>query len=120
MKIGFIVGTLEQHQMELSFDQATGDLRILLDGSPVLQDTPRLAKTPIKRYELSIGEYEKHSLALQLTYGDEPGIGDEPGARAIPRLSLVVRPVAVPAAVPESRGLHGTDNLFAASAAARA
>ncbi len=71
MKIGFTVGEVEQHQMELSFDQPTGDLRITMDGTPVLQDTPTVVRGPAKRYELRIGQREKHKLALQLTFEDE-------------------------------------------------
>ena len=71
MKIGFTVGEVEQHQMELLFDQPSGDLRIMMDGAQVLQDTPTLVMGPIKRYELKIGQREKHRLALQLTFEDE-------------------------------------------------
>ncbi len=71
MKIGFTVGEVEQHQLELLFDQPTGDLRIMMDGTPVLQDTPTLVRGPVKRYELKIGQREKHKLALQLTFEDE-------------------------------------------------
>lgn len=87
MKIGFTVGEIEQHQMELSFDRSSGDLRILLDGTQVLQDSPALTIEPVKCYELSIGEQEKHLLAFQLTYGDET---EAAGLEAIPRLSLMV------------------------------
>ncbi len=120
MKIEFIVGTLEQHQMELSFDHRRGDLRILMDGAPVLHDTPRLTHNSIKHYELNIGDGEKHRLALQLAYGDEPGIGDDPGITATPRLSLVVTAVAPRAVVPEALSLDGANSIFASSAAARA
>ncbi len=120
MKIDFIVGTLEQHQMELSFDHRRGDLRILMDGTPVLQDTPRLARNSIKRYELNIGSSEQHKLALQLAYGDEPGIGEGPGIRATHRLSLVVTAVSPRPVVPEALGIDAADSLFASNAAARA
>ncbi len=120
MKIEFIVGTLEQHQMELSFDHRRGDLRVLMDGTPVLQDMPRLARNSIKRYELNIGSGEKHMLALQLAYGDEPGIGDDPGIPATPRLSLVVSAITRGEVLPEALGLHVADSLFASNAAARA
>ena len=72
MKIGFTVGEHEQHQMELLFDQPSGDLRIMMDGTQVLRDTPTLVLGPVKRYELKIGQREKHKLALQLTFEDEP------------------------------------------------
>ena len=71
MKIGFTVGEMEQHQMELLFDQPSGDLRIMMDGTQVLQDSPAVIRGPVKRYELKIGEREKHRLALQLTFEDE-------------------------------------------------
>ena len=50
MKIGFTVGEIEQHQMELSFDQPSGDLRIMMDGTQVLQDSPAVIRGPVKRY----------------------------------------------------------------------
>ncbi len=90
MKIGFIVGDTEQHQMELSFDQASGDLLILMDGTQVLQDSPQLAVEPVKSYELSIGDCEKHMLALQLSYDSRP---EELGIPATPRLSLMLSPL---------------------------
>lgn len=114
MNIGFIVGTLEQHQMELSFDQTTGDLRILMDGAPVLEDSPRLARNPVKQYELYIGSGEKHKLALQLTYADGPGI------QPVPRLGMTVTPVGEAGIVPQSLALNGAATVFNASAAARA
>ncbi len=70
MKIGFTVGEVEQHQLELLFDQPSGDLRIMMDGTQVLRDSPTLVRGS-KRYELKIGEREKHKLALQLTFEDE-------------------------------------------------
>ncbi len=97
MKIGFIVGDSEQHEMELSFNPVSGDLRILMDGTPVLEVWPELARSLIKRYELNVGEHEKHRLALQLTYGDELA---EPGIPAVPRLSLMVTPAVAQGAVP--------------------
>ncbi len=71
MKIGFTIGEVEQHQLELLFDQPSGDLRIMMDGTQVLRDSPTLVRGPVKRYELKIGEREKHKLALQLTFEDE-------------------------------------------------
>jgi len=116
MNIGFIIGETEQHEMELSFDQITGDLCMLMDGTQVLHEMPRLANDPVQHYELYVGDGEKHRLALQLTYGGEP---DEPSPHAVPRLSLVVTAVAPQDVVPEGLGLNGTDSLLAASTAAR-
>ena len=117
MNIGFIIGQAEQHEMELSFDQTTGDLRMSMDGTQVLHEMPRLAKDPIQHYEFYVGDGEKHRLALKLTYGDKP---DEPSLHAVPRLSLVVTAVAPQDLVPEGLGLNGRDDFLAASAAARA
>jgi hypothetical protein len=87
MRIDFTIGELEQHQMELSFDQTSGDLRILMDGTQVLQDSPVLTTEPIKCYELSVGECEKHTLAFRLTYGNEP---DDTELQAMTKLRLMV------------------------------
>ncbi len=87
MKIGFIVGEMEQHQMELSYDQPTGDLRLTMDGLQVLRDSPTLSFEPVKLYELSVGDQEKHLLTFQLTDGDQE---EEPGAGVTPRVSLKV------------------------------
>ncbi len=120
MKIGFTVGEIEQHQMELSFDQPSGDLSVMMDGAQVLRDKPRRRKGPVKRYELQIGEREQHKLAVQLTFEDEESrrrevessepiplqlsFGDTPDEemeqepivwpiQALPRVSLVVSAV---------------------------
>jgi hypothetical protein len=117
MKIDFIIGDIEKHEMELSFDQTSGDLRILMDGSAVLQDTPRLAKSSIQRYELHIGDCEQHRLMLQLAYGNGLEI-DEPGFQAIPRLSLTVAAVETQDPVRQGLTLHPADSLLSAGAAA--
>ncbi len=120
MKIGFTVGETEQHQLELFFDQPSGDLRVMMDGAQVLRDKPRRVKGPVKRYELKIGEREQHKLAVQLTFEDEQSrrreeetgepiplqlaFGDTPDEemdaepiawpiQALPRVSLVVSAV---------------------------
>ena len=74
--------------MELSFDQMSGDFLILMGGTQVLQDSPVLAVEPVKSYGLSVGDCEKHLLALP--YGDEPA---DTGITATPRLSLMLTPI---------------------------
>ncbi len=94
MKIDFTVGEIEQHQMELSFDQVSGDLRILMDGTQVLQDCPAMAVEPIS-YELNVGEEERHRLAFQLAFGEMPcEFCDDAGIQATPRLSLMVSAIS--------------------------
>jgi hypothetical protein len=85
MKIGFVIGETEQHQMELDFDQISGDLTISMDGAQLLHDSPRWPAEPSKKYELNIGDNEKHKLSLQLTFGDEPSLVGFP---PIPRLMV--------------------------------
>jgi hypothetical protein len=87
MKIDITIGETEQHQMEFSFDQISGDLIVLMDGKPVLQDYATLSLKSIMSYELSVGECEKHTLAFQLMYGD--GL-DDTGMEAIARPRLMV------------------------------
>jgi hypothetical protein len=85
MKIGFTVGEIEQHDMELSFDQTSGDLLIMMDGTKVLQDSRALAIEPIRRYEINVG--------------DDP-METSPGTT--PRLSLMVTAVGEHGIVPRS------------------
>ncbi len=97
MKIDFTVGEIERHQMELSFDQVSGDLYLLMDGTQVLQDSPTIAVEPIS-YELSVGAEERHKLAFQLAFGEMPcefcdGSIDD-GIQATPRLSLMVSAIS--------------------------
>ncbi len=93
MKIDFTVGEVEQHLMELSFDQASGDLLILMDGTQVLQDSPAIAVEPIS-YELNVGAEERHKLALQLAFGELPCDFCDGGIQATPRLSLMVSAIS--------------------------
>ncbi len=117
MKIGLIVGQTEQHQMELSFDHVSGALRVLLDGTLVLEDSPKLVKNKVTDYELSVGDHEKHKLALHLAYEVAP---DEPVLKATPRVSLSVTQLGTQDVVPETLGPHGADKFIAAGAAAAA
>ena len=85
MKIDFTVGEIEQHRMELSFDQMSGDLTILMDGTHVLTDSPKLTSEPVKCYELNVGEGEPHKLTFKLSRADDSG---EPGLLGVPRLMV--------------------------------
>lgn len=93
MKIDFIVGEIERHEMELSFDQRSGDLRLLMDGTQLLQDRPSLAVRPVC-YELNVGNEERHKLAFQVAYGRDDSDPHYFGFLEIPRLSLMVTALA--------------------------
>lgn len=93
MRIDFTVGEIEQHVLELSFDQSSGDLTIMMDGAQLLQDSPAITAQPVS-YEFRVGNEERHRLALQLGYGQEQGDRLHPAPMAIPRLSLFVTALA--------------------------
>ncbi len=87
MKVDITIGAKEMHQMEFSFDRITGDIIVLMDGERVLEDCASPLIAPVRSYELSIGESEKHTLAFKVLYSDE---AEDSGLVpiAIPRLMV--------------------------------
>jgi hypothetical protein len=71
MKFNFTVGDQEQHQMEFSLDQSSGDLNILLDGNAVVRDIRAVPYEPVKRYDLNVGNGEKHRVSFTVAFGEE-------------------------------------------------
>jgi hypothetical protein len=65
MQFEFNVGTQEQHKVHFSFDQFSGDLKILVDGTPVMQDLRLLSLSLVKRYEFNVGTQEPHKVAIE-------------------------------------------------------
>jgi len=65
MKFDFTVGIQEQHHVEFSFDQFSGDLKILVDGQAVVKDLRFMSLSLVKRYEFPVGEQEKHQVAIE-------------------------------------------------------
>ena len=65
MQFSFIVGTNEQHQVDFSFDQMIGNVEIRVDGQPVVKDFRMLSLSLTKRYELTVGNQERHQIVIE-------------------------------------------------------
>ena len=65
MQVSFMVGVNEKHQVDFSFDQTWGNLEIRVDGQPAVKDFRMLSLRLTKRYELTVGENEKHQVAIE-------------------------------------------------------
>jgi hypothetical protein len=61
----FIVGANEQHRVDFSFDQFSGNLEIKVDGQTVVKDFRIALLKLTKRYELVVGVNEKHHVAIE-------------------------------------------------------
>jgi hypothetical protein len=65
MQFEFNVGTHEQHRVAFAFNQMVGDLKVTVDGQPVIQDFRMLSVRLVKRYEFSVGQQEPHKVAIE-------------------------------------------------------
>ena len=65
MQFEFNVGQQEQHKVQFSFDQFSGDLKIVVDGNPVVKDLRMFSLSLVKRYEFSVGQQEPHKVAIE-------------------------------------------------------
>ena len=65
MQFSFTVGVNEKHQVDFSFDQFKGNLEIRVDGQPAVKDFRMLSLKLTKRYKLTVGESEKHHIAIE-------------------------------------------------------
>jgi hypothetical protein len=65
MRFSFFVGVAEQHQVDFSFDQFTGNLEIRVDGEPLVKDFRMLSLKLTKRYEFTVGAQERHNVAIE-------------------------------------------------------
>ena len=65
MQFSFIVGTNETHQVDFSFDQMIGNLEIRVDGQPALKDFRMFSLSLTKRYELTVGNQERHQIVIE-------------------------------------------------------
>ena len=74
MKFNFAVGKAEAHELEFTLDRVSGDLKILLDGTKVVQDSQKQSADldVIRRYELNVGEAEKHKVAFMVAFDGKP------------------------------------------------
>lgn len=65
MQFEFNVGTQEPHKVQFSFDQFRGDLKILVDGNPAVQDLRMFSLSLVKRYEFNVGTHEPHKVTIE-------------------------------------------------------
>lgn len=65
MQFTFTVGQYEQHRIDFSFDQFTGNLEIKVDGQLAVKDFRALSFKLTKRYELTVGTNEKHHVMIE-------------------------------------------------------
>jgi Fas apoptotic inhibitory molecule (FAIM1) len=65
MQFEFKVGAQEPHQVQFSFDPFSGDLKILVDGQPVVRDLRMLSVSLVKRYEFNVGTQEPHQVTIE-------------------------------------------------------
>lgn len=67
LTFGFDVGTTERHRVEFRFNQDIGNLRITVDGRPVIRRFEMLSFSTTRNYEFTVGEVEKHSVLIEKT-----------------------------------------------------
>jgi hypothetical protein len=65
MNFGFTVGKDEQHRVDFSFDQFMGNLEIKVDGQTAIKDFRMFSVKLTKRYELTVGEKEQHTVVIE-------------------------------------------------------
>ncbi len=63
MQFSFIVGTIERHQVDFSFDQMIGNLEIRVDGQPAVKDL-RMFSVSLT-YEFTVGNQERHQVVIE-------------------------------------------------------
>lgn len=63
----FEVGDAERHRVEFRFNQSVGNLRISVDGNPVVKRFEMMSLSTTKRYEFTVGQTERHEVAIEKT-----------------------------------------------------
>jgi hypothetical protein len=61
----FDVGHQERHRVEFSFNRWWGGLKIKVDGSVVASERLMFSFRLIRRYEFTVGQAEKHLVAIE-------------------------------------------------------
>jgi hypothetical protein len=63
----FNVGDAERHRVVFRFNQSIGNLRISVDGVPVIRRFEMLSLKMTKRYEFQVGQSEQHNVLIEKT-----------------------------------------------------
>ncbi len=61
----FDVGDAEQHRIEVRWSQAGGLAEICVDGRPALRDRVQFTFRRTQRYQLQVGNTERHSVTVE-------------------------------------------------------
>jgi hypothetical protein len=61
------IGQQERHNVHFHFNQLVGNLWIKVDGEPVVRDFRMFSNSLTKRYDLVVGDAEKHDVAIAKT-----------------------------------------------------
>src|SRR5690242_18192212 len=64
MRFKFDVGEKEKHEVCFHFNQWWGNLKITVDGCPVLKQFLLLALSPVRRFEIKVGKSEPHAVTI--------------------------------------------------------
>lgn len=65
MQFEFEVGVRERHQVEFSFSQVLGTVRIDVDGETALRRFPLFSMALTKRFEFRVGQDEVHEMVVE-------------------------------------------------------
>ncbi len=65
--LSFTVGDEERHQLEYHFNKFWGNLSISVDGAVVRRDFRLFSLSPVKSYELTVGDTERHTVRIEKT-----------------------------------------------------
>ena len=65
LEFQFEVGEEERHEVGFRFNRSLGPLRISVDDQPVVRKFKIFSGSTTERYELSVGEVERHDVVIE-------------------------------------------------------
>jgi hypothetical protein len=65
MKFSFEVGEQEKHTVDFSYDTASTNVQIHVDGVLVASDSSVISFQLVKRYEFTVGKEERHAVVIE-------------------------------------------------------
>ncbi|HVT41680.1 MAG TPA: hypothetical protein VHD39_01760 [Acidimicrobiales bacterium] len=65
LEFQFEVGKEERHEVGFRFNRSLGPLTISVDDEPVVKKFTPFSMTTTERYELSVGEQERHNVVIE-------------------------------------------------------
>ncbi len=67
LEFQFEVGEQERHEVGFRFNRSLGPLTISVDDVPVIKKFKVFSASTTERYELSVGETERHEVVIEKT-----------------------------------------------------